>query len=69
MVLAMGNLLALITFGCFCVLASYSLGATHKSERIAKPVLIWRTAKAASIADVWGLTPEEVDKPIRIFEK
>lgn len=56
--------------GCFCVLSSFSYGTTATSRyvrEVAKPVMIWRTEKAAQIADVWGITTEEVDQPIAIF--
>ena len=68
-------LIPLITLGCFCVLSSYSWGVTHAPVRHVmedravktRPVHLWRTAKAAQIADIWGITPEEASKPVRIF--
>ncbi len=33
----------------------------------AKMVSIWRDKKSATIADIYGITPDEVNKPIRLF--
>jgi hypothetical protein len=64
----MGNWIALVTLGCFCVLASYSYGAQMgRLHRPAVMVAVWGDARAAQIADIYGVTPDEVDKPIKIF--
>ncbi len=67
----MGNAFAGLMAGLFVALCMYSLDAT-KHGRVnrtahAKPVMIWRDKKAATLADVYGITPEEADKPIAIF--
>ncbi len=67
----MGNYAALFIFGGFCVLASYSAGRIDYGQArhyaAAKPVALWRTHKAAVIADIWGLKPEELETATNIF--
>lgn len=67
----MGNYIALIMFGCFMVLCSYSYGRISPVAKYAttvEQVIVWRTKKAAQIAEIWSITPEELDKPIAIFK-
>lgn len=68
----MGNFIALIVFGCFCVLASYAYGTTQAIlSRHAKPVILirsaWKNQKAEIIADVWNISPNELDTAQNIF--
>jgi len=64
----MGNLFALIVLGCFCVLSSYSVGKYgYEHKEPIKLVMAWKTQKAALLASVWNLSPEDVDKPVRLF--
>jgi hypothetical protein len=67
-------IIVLCVVGGFFVLSSYSWAITHAPHRHimedrVKPVTIWRTHKAALLADVYGLTPEEVNRPIGIWGK
>lgn len=61
----------LFVTGAFCVLASYSYGTIQpypaRHYTAAKPVILYRTDKAALIASLWGITPEELSRPIDIF--
>ena len=72
-------LVPIITFGLFCMLAGYSQGYVKAhpvrtiSEHYGSEVTIKRGShkrqsdKAAVIAEIWGITPEEVNQPIRIW--
>lgn len=65
------NWLALFVTGSFCVLAAYAYGIiqpypTQHYAR-AKPVVLYRMSQAALIADIWNITPSDLDKPIAIF--
>ncbi len=71
----MGNFIAIITLGCFCVLASYAQGVRighlhaqrHSTSASTKMVYVWRNKKAAMLADVWNLTPDTLDSAVDIL--
>ena len=67
-------LIPLITLGCFCVLASYAQGRYEPGHhtRHAKAVHLirdfaWKDRRSALIAEVWNVTPQELDKPVNLW--
>ena len=36
-------------------------------ERSVQPAYAWRTHAAARVADLWGITPQELDGPVNIW--
>lgn len=59
----MGNAIAGLFAGLFVSLCIYAYPMPHK----AKMVTLWRDSKSAAIADVYGLTAEDVERPSNIF--
>ena len=70
-------LLALCLLGCFCILASYSYGK-YVSKEYAPIVQVtapkphakqyFEHLKDRQLAEVYGLTPEDVSKPVQIWK-
>jgi hypothetical protein len=70
----LGKLIVIITLGSFLALSCYAWARTHTPwrhvmEDRVHPVFLWRTKQAAALADVYGITADELDKPIRLWEK
>ena len=59
----MGNCIAGLIAGLFIGICFYCWPYSHH----AKLVTIWRDEKSATRADVYGITPDEVEKPIKIW--
>jgi hypothetical protein len=58
--------IALITLGCFCVLASYSNGRYAHLPRVTHPVVLWKAPSLGqrqleAYASVYGITPQNMD--------
>jgi hypothetical protein len=64
----MQKLIAIITTGAFIYLASYSYGRYEHHHSAQHCCMAWKSKKAAIIADIYGLTPYEVAKPVEIFK-
>ena len=71
-------LIPLITLGLFSILASYSYGRYEPGHRqsyrhaqavhlVRQQAYAWRTHTAAQLAQVWGITPQELDSPVDIW--
>lgn len=58
--------LALIIFGMFCILSSYSYG-----RYVYQPPMktVWANHNAEQLAGAYGLTPDDVSAPIEIWRK
>jgi hypothetical protein len=65
----MQKLIFIITAGAFIYLASYSYGKQVSSVWVhPKHVVVWKTHKAAVIASIYGLTPDDVAKPVELWK-
>ena len=65
-----GKLIFIIVAGGFIYLSSYSCAKyCQQTTDAPKYHMVWANHKAAMLADVYGLTPEEVGKPVMLFRE